>query len=202
MERYLYSTAEWFLGRYCTSAVISVSKEERTAALELSIPGERIALIPNGIVLPALPSRSETRRRFGLTERDVCLIWVGRLAPQKAPDRFVHLFSMLCKCFPESKALMIGSGPMATDLNRLVGTLQLSDRFQMIQDGDAVLSMPAADIFVMTSRYEGLSYALLEAQAVGLPVVAFEVGGLSAVVTDRDSGFIVGQGMSAASWLR
>ena len=192
-ERVLYESVERMLGRSLTAAFVGVAPEEAREARRLGIPPERTHVVPNGLVLPVMPDRAIVRARFGLDEGHVCLMWIGRLAPQKAPDRFVRLFSSLAGEAPEVRALMIGSGPLESRLRDLVRDLGLADRLRMIEDQHAVLSMPAADIFVMTSRYEGLPYVLLEAQSLGLPVVGFEVGGLSTAVDGGATGFVVMQ---------
>ena len=192
-ERMLYEFVERVLGRSLTAAFVGVAPEEAREARRLGIPPERTHVVPNGLVLPVMPDRAIVRASYGLDDGHVCLMWIGRLAPQKAPDRFVRLFSSLAGEFPEVRALMIGAGPLESRLGDLVRDLGLADRLRMIKDQHAVLSMPAADIFVITSRYEGLPYVLLEAQSLGLPVVGFEVGGLSTVVDRGATGFVVPQ---------
>ena len=191
--RMLYGAAERILGRGLTEAFIGVAQEEACEARRLGVAAERTHVVLNGIVLPVLPARAVVRARYSLDDRHMCLMWVGRLAPQKAPDRFVRLFAGLARETPDVRALMIGSGPLEAGLRELVCDLGLADRLQMVQDQQAVLSMPAADIYVMTSRYEGLPYVLLEAQSLGLPVVAFDVGGLSTAVDNGATGFILAQ---------
>ena len=192
-ERLLYEFVERMLGRNLTAAFISVSPEEADEARRLGIFPERTHIVPNGIVLPALTDRATVRARYGLVDEQVCLLWIGRLVPQKAPDRFVRLFAGLADQAPNVRALMIGSGALESRLHGLVGELGLSNRLQVVHDQHAVLNLLAGDIFVLTSRYEGLPYVLLEAQSAGLPVVGFEVGGLSTVVESGTTGFIVAQ---------
>jgi glycosyltransferase involved in cell wall biosynthesis len=190
----LYEAVERVLGRRLTAAFVGVAPEETCEARRLGVPAERAHIVPNGLVIPVvMPERAVVRAKYGLDDRHVCLMWVGRLAPQKAPDRFVRFFSNLAGQTPEVRAVMIGSGPQEPWLRELVRDLRLADRLQIVQDQHAVLSMPAADIYVMTSRYEGLPYVLLEAQSVGLPVVAFEVGGLSTAIGNGATGFAVAQ---------
>jgi glycosyltransferase involved in cell wall biosynthesis len=206
-ERMLYEAVEWVLGRSLTAAFVGVAPEETCEARRLGIPAERVHVVPNGLVLPVvIPNRAAVRAKYGLEEGHVCLMWVGRLAPQKAPDRFVRFFAKLAGQIPEVRALMIGSGPLEPWVRELVRELGLADRLKIVRDQHAVLSMPAADIYVMTSRYEGLPYVLLEAQCIGLPVIAFEVGGLSTAIGNGATGFAVAQddeaGLHAAvRWL-
>jgi glycosyltransferase involved in cell wall biosynthesis len=192
-ERMLYEGMERLLGKHLTEAFVGVAEEEACEARRLGIAAERAHVVANGIVLPLLPDRATVRARYGLDNGQVCLMWVGRLAAQKAPDRFVRLFASVAGQIPEVRAVMIGSGPLEAGLRELARYLGLADRLQLVQDQHAVLSMAAADVYVMTSRYEGLPYVVLEAQSVGLPVVAFEVGGLSAAVDNGATGFVVAQ---------
>ena len=193
VERVLYESAESLLGRHMTETFIGVTQEEVDEGRRLGIRPERALLVPNGIELPPLPARANIRRRLGLAEDHVCLMWVGRLAPQKAPDRFVRLFARLAAETAEATAVMIGSGPLEAEVHTLVGALGLRERLRVVEDQRAVESMPGADIYVMTSCYEGLPYVLLEAQSVGLPVVGFEAGGLRAAIEHGTTGFALAQ---------
>jgi glycosyltransferase involved in cell wall biosynthesis len=192
-ERILYEAVERVLGKGLTEAFVGVAREEACEARRLGVAAERTHVVPNGIVLPVVPDRATVRARYGLDDGHVCLMWVGRLSPQKAPDRFVRLLASLAEQIPEVRAVMIGSGPLEAGLRELVRDLGLAARLQLVQDQQAVLSMRAADIYVMTSRYEGLPYVLLEAQSLGLPVVAFDVGGLSTAVHSGATGFVLAQ---------
>ena len=95
------------------------------------------------------------------------------------PERFLRLFAALARELPWLHAIMIGSGPLEAQVRARIHELGCGPRLRLLRDDEAVLSMPAADVFVSTSRYEGLPYVVLEAQSVGLPVVAFGTGGLS-----------------------
>jgi glycosyltransferase involved in cell wall biosynthesis len=192
-KRFLCETVEKLLGRHLTDAVIAVAEEEAGEAARLGLQAARTHVVPNGLTLPALPVRTTVRARHGLTEQDVCLMWVGRLAAQKDPHRFIRVFTALAGQVPEARAIMIGSGPLQAEVEASVHALGLAGRLQLLRDEEAVLSMPAADIFVSTSRYEGLPYVVLEAQSVGLPVVGFATGGFSTAIEPGATGFILDQ---------
>jgi glycosyltransferase involved in cell wall biosynthesis len=192
-ERFLYEAVEKLLGRHLTDAVVAVAEEDAREAARLGLQAARIHVVPNGLTLPALPARTTVRARLGLAEQDVCLMWVGRLIAQKDPHRFIRVFTALAGQVPEARAIMIGTGPLQAEVEASVHALGLAARFQLLRDEEAVLSMPAADIFVSTSRYEGLPYVLLEAQSVGLPVVGFATGGFSTVIEPGATGFILDQ---------
>ena len=197
-QRVLYTAVERLLGKYFTDAFIGVAQQEADEARRLGVSTDRLHVLPNGITMPPLPERSVVRRIHGIGQDDICLMWVGRLAPQKAPERFAQLFTILAAEAPRVQGVMIGSGPLETHLRALIRGLGLSDRLRLVKDQHAVRSMPAGDIYVMTSRYEGLPYVLLEAQAAGLPVVAFEVGGLATAIEHGATGFAIGQNDEAS----
>jgi glycosyltransferase involved in cell wall biosynthesis len=192
-ERLLYEGIERLLGRHLTDALVAVAQEEADEGARLGIPAPRMRVVPNAVALPDLPGRAEMRARYGLAEADVCVMWVGRLTGQKDPERFVRLFAALAGELPELRAIMIGSGPLEAQVRAHILELGCGARLRLLQDEEAVLSMPAADIFVSTSRYEGLPYVVLEAQTVGLPVVAFKTGGLTTALDAGTTGCIVDQ---------
>jgi glycosyltransferase involved in cell wall biosynthesis len=192
-ERVLYEGVERVLGRGLTEAFFASSEEEAREARRLGVAPARAHVVANGIALPPLPDRSAARASYSLDDGQLCLMWVGRLAPQKAPDRFLRLFAAAAGPFPEVRAVMIGSGPLEPGLRELARSLGLGDRLQLSRDEYAVRSMAAADVLVMTSRYEGLPYVVLEGQSLGLPVVAFDAGGIASVVDDGVTGFVLAQ---------
>ena len=192
-ERLLFETAERMLGRWVTKSFIAVSQEELREAHRLRIAADRTRLIPYGIQTPAMPNRVAMRAKYNLQNTDVCVIWIGRLVPQKAPERFVRLFARVLECTSGTRGLMIGSGPLEGCVRDLIRDLQLAKHLRLLQDPCAAMSLPAADVCAITSRYEGLPYVVLEAQSAGLPVVGFDVGGLSTIVENGTTGLIVAQ---------
>ena len=196
--RLLYSFVEVLLGRTCSDAVIAVSPEERRHALGIGIPASRCRCIPNAAQPPAqLPDRSAARRSFGLAEHEPCLLFVGRLAPQKAPQRFVELVGTLVAGMPRLRGLMLGYGPLESAVRDQIRAAGLEDRIGLFTDRRGWDGIVAADLLVVTSDYEGMPYVLLEAAALGLPIVTTEVGGARLVVTPGVNGLIVPPGNAA-----
>ena len=86
----------------------------------------------------------------------------------------------------------VGRGPLEPELRAMHAQLGLGDRFQLLgHRPDAVRVMSAFDVFCLPSHYEGLPVALMEAVALGLPVVATRVGGLAELVTDGREAVLV-----------
>jgi glycosyltransferase involved in cell wall biosynthesis len=197
--RRLYGGVEALLGRTLSDAVIAVSREEEGHARLLGIPGGRCRHIPNAVRLPDdLPGRAAARALFGLADDEPCLLFVGRLAPQKAPERFVDLVRDLAPAIPRLRGLMLGFGPLEAAVRRWIAEAGLGERIALHTDRRGWDGIAAADLLVATSDYEGMSYVLLEAAAAGLPIVTTDVGGVRGVVAPGENGLIVPAGDAAA----
>ena len=101
------------------------------------------------------------------------LLAIGRLAPEKGFDLLLKAFSSVRICFPSADLTILGSGPDETALKSLCRTLRLESLVNFPGYCPHPESyFPAATLFVLSSRHEGLPNALLEAAAAGLPIVA------------------------------
>jgi len=181
--------SKWLARR--TAAVIAVSDDEAIHAHGLGIDPHKVHVVPNGIENLQLRPRPEVRSRLGLSPDDFVIGFVGRLAPQKAPDIMLDAFAAVCRKQPAARLVMIGSGPLDEETRRHIERIGLNTRVKMLGDVAAVPLMPAFDVFCLSSRYEGMPYVLLEALAVGLPIVGTRVGGTTMCVEDGWNGLIV-----------
>ncbi|MGH8602725.1 MAG: glycosyltransferase [Gammaproteobacteria bacterium] len=189
--RWVYNTAELILSRI-SDGIILVSEEEKAHALANGFSQRKLFLVPNGIPPADVMPRALTRRRLRLGEDDVCIGFVGRFVPQKAAHRLVSAFGCLASRFPLLRLVMVGEGPMQVELRHLAERCGVNERIIWLNNACGREIMPAFDIFVMPSLYEGFPYVLAEAAAAALPIVATPVGGTSAIVRDKVNGFLVG----------
>jgi glycosyltransferase involved in cell wall biosynthesis len=195
LGRWLVGRMEQALG-YIGHALIAVSVEEKDHAIDLGIPGSKVFVVPNGISLDHAPNtevaRETIRREAGLRESDLCVGFVGRLFPQKAPANLLRAFALLDPQTRESSyLLMVGAGPLLSGLRELAGSLGIEDRVRWLGERDGRTVMPAFDVFALPSDYEGLPYVVLEAMSNGLPIVSTSVGGISMLVRDHHNGHVV-----------
>jgi glycosyltransferase involved in cell wall biosynthesis len=167
-----------------TTMTICVSENERAAGLEAgTCRAERTVVIRNAVDV-AGAARS-------LHERAVPrLIAVGRL---KAPKDFLTLIRAIA-AMPQGRfeALIVGDGPDRPDVEAEIRSLGLEERVRLAGERNDVPALLAdSDLFVLSSRSEGLPVTALEAMAAELPVVASDVGGLRELVADGETGILV-----------
>lgn len=122
---------------------------------------------------------------------------VGRLCYQKGFDRLVEVWDKVASQVPDWKLEIIGGGEDEEKLRHYIESKGLADRIiiRSAKSDEMPKIYRDASIYVMTSRYEGLPMALLEAQAVGLPIVSFDCKcGPKDIVTDGEDGYLVNEG--------
>uniref|UniRef100_D5X197 Glycosyl transferase group 1 n=1 Tax=Thiomonas intermedia (strain K12) TaxID=75379 RepID=D5X197_THIK1 len=179
-----------------STAVVGCSEEvTQTLATRDKIPASKLVSIPNGIDLQKFSSFSGAgvRSEFGLPEDRPLIGIVGRLHEQKAHgDLFRALAELPQVRHKQLNCLVIGTGDLQDALKQQVKALWLEDC--VIFTGmrtDVPRLVAAMDVFVMSSHWEGLPIALLEAMASSKAVLCTRVGGIPDVVIDGENGLLV-----------
>jgi glycosyltransferase involved in cell wall biosynthesis len=158
-------------------------------------PAQKLRYVPNGIDLARFSSepgdRARLRHELGLGERPVVLN-VGRFEPAKDHAGLLRAFDALRGTMRDVVLLLVGQGDLVSEMQRQAEFMGLGDSVCFLGTRDDVPAlMNAADVFAMSSSWEGLPLVLLEASAVGLPIVATDVGGNAEIVANEVSGLIV-----------
>ena len=178
-----------------TDRIITVSRDEAEHAVALGIGRRKLVLIENGIESwtpeQVAQKRAATRARLGIGADDVVVGFLGRLAPQKAPDVALRAFRQILDGRPATRIVLAGDGPEGARLRSLMSELGLGDRIVQLPVANGPDVIPAFDLFLMTSRYEGFPYVLLEALAAGCAIVTTRVGGVVDCVLDGENGAVV-----------
>jgi len=168
-------------------AVISVSRQLADQLRGKRVRPERLHVIPNGWsdrirVMQA----SEARGRLNLPAQGIVIGWVGRLIPIKGADVFLRAVRHLSGL--QVTISVIGDGSERTRLEELVRAEGLTDRVRFhgtVPEAGSYLS--AFDVFVLSSRSEGIPVTLLEAMAARVPAVVTSVGGVPEVVGSAEA---------------
>jgi glycosyltransferase involved in cell wall biosynthesis len=179
----LYRHADRLAGRL-TTMTVCVSENERMAGIRAgTCSTKKTVVIPNAVSLESTP-RARHERAVPL------IVSVGRL---KAPKDFLTLVRALAELPEDSyEALIVGDGPERPSLERELRRLGLEERVRLAGERHDVPALLAtADVFVLSSRSEGMPVSVLEAMAAELPVVASRVGGVPELVVDGETGFLV-----------
>lgn len=155
------------------------------------VPPERISVVYNALTnrFDGSLTREEARRAVGLD--GTLVLTVARLYKWKNVDVLIRLVPDLP---PESKLVIVGDGPEEEYLRGLAAEIGVSDRVVFVgrvPQAKVALYLRAADVFVLNTRYEGLSHTILECMDVGIPVVATAVGGNMELIEDGVNGFLV-----------
>jgi glycosyltransferase involved in cell wall biosynthesis len=139
--------------------------------------------------------RAEVRAEFGLDGSELVVGTVGNLRLQKAYPDLLAAAREVVDRLPDVRFVAVGQGPLEAEIRAIHHRLGLGDRFLLVgYRADAVRVMGACDVFVLASLYEGLGVAIMEALALGLPVVATAVGGVPEVVDHGREGLLVPPG--------
>ncbi|MDK1489140.1 glycosyltransferase [Sinorhizobium sp. 7-81] len=155
-------------------------------ALSLGMPEARISVIVNGVSAPAPDMAQTVRASFGIPADAFVFGFIGRLSSQKAPERLVDAFRNA-----SASVVMVGSGEMEDELRRAIAASGLQGRIHLTSAFTGPKTVAAFDLVVMPSRYEAMSYVMLEAAAAGRPIIISDVGGAKTVINNGENGFII-----------
>lgn len=165
--------------------------------LPLSLP--HVEIVRHGADLSSvrsgLDARAGARVLLGLDTTDRVVGTVGNFTPKKDHDTLLRAIASLVGSGSDLKLVLVGSGPLEAELRSRAESLGIGDRvlFTGMREDVATL-LPAFDVFALSSRFEGLPIALLEAMAACVPTVATAVGGIPEVITDGTDGLLVEPG--------
>ncbi len=156
----------------------------------------RARSLQHGIDVAAVSSetryRAAIRAEFGLHDDDVVIGTVANFRDQKDYPNLLGAVSLLRDQGVRCRFVAVGQGPLESQIRDLVTDLCLDDIVTLTgYRSDATEVMAAFDVFVLASKYEGLPVALMEALALGLPIVATAVGGVGEALTDGVDAILV-----------
>jgi glycosyltransferase involved in cell wall biosynthesis len=178
-----YVLADRWLGRWTDLVVVNAACTAEVLVARERLPREKLRVVYNGIDLEAFdPARANgsARLSLGLESSAVVIGSVGRLEPVKRYGDLVVAVARIAGRFPKARLCLVGEGSRREALLEQAQQLGVGDRLVLpgvVGVGQIAAALAAMDCFVLPSEYEGCSNAILEAMALGRPVIATDVGG-------------------------
>jgi len=181
------------------SRVIALTQVETDQYRRMGIPGEKIAIIPNGIDLSEyaeLPPKDSFKKKFNILEDRKIILYIGRIHKIKGIDFLVRAYAYLKNKMNFKDAILVIAGPNDGYLSEIIHLAQASGVSNSVlfvgslYGGDKLAAYVDSEVYILPSRYETFPMAVLEAYACGKPVIASDVGGLKELIVDGETGFL------------
>lgn len=175
--------------RYAATRLVAVAPRLRDAYLRAwKLPPEQVVAILNAVPLERfldIPERPAN-------DADIVITNIGRLNPQKAQSLLLDAMQQVLQRYPRARLMIVGQGRLEQELKLLAQTLGIAERVQFTGVRNDVAEVLAeTDIFVLSSRWEGLPVTAAEAMAAGRAIVLTDVGGNRDLVEHGAHGLIV-----------
>lgn len=181
--------------RKATARAIALTDAGRKALIAQGMSPSAVRVVANGLADPGAPSdgaRRTARAALGIADGVPVVGWVGRLEPQKDPDLLLDVAKLVSMMAPTARIVVVGDGSEAPRLRKIAHDMGLDAAIVWLgwrKDAAALLS--GMDALLLPSKYEGMPMVVIEAMAVGLPVVARRIPGLDELVDDGTTGWLV-----------
>jgi glycosyltransferase involved in cell wall biosynthesis len=191
--------ADTWTNRFSTH-VCAVSESTRQFLIQHEgVSEERATTVHNGVDLaifhPRPEQRAEARARWNLPPDAFVVAGIGRLSYQKNFALFLDTAAKVLEKHPSAHFVIAGTGEDDAALRAQAARLGIESRLQFLgYVGDMTALYPALDLLLLTSRYEGLPITILEAMAVGIPIVASRLDGMLEILRDGEEAALVPPG--------
>lgn len=191
MKERTFIQAERYAGSIA-DRLITVCKQNKQLAIQQKLAKpDQIIPIYSGIDMNRFDVQADRENifdRFELNPKKPLVVFIGRLAAQKAPLDFVNAAKQVLSKCPETQFIMAGDGPLADDV---LTAIRSESRIQCIGFYDQVPELMAvSDVLAVSSLWEGLGRSVTEAMIMGLPVAATAVDGIPELVTHGKTGLL------------
>lgn len=168
---------------------LAVSESSKQDLIERGVPAERIDLLYNGITFPQIEIPPVTQRPYRVA-------YLGRLEPYKRIHLLLAALARLAQRFPQLEIVLVGRGSERDALERRAAELGIAGRTRFagfVSDGERDALLAQARVCVCPSVKEGWGITVIEANALGVPVVATDAPGLRDAVRHDETGLLVAE---------
>ena len=191
-----YRMDRWCLPRY--ERVFCVSEDLYSECIAAGVRPERCELLENGIDTAEFKRQrtiAEAKAMLGLPPSGMMIGGVGRLSPEKGFDTLIRSVGALVKQGHDLRLVIVGEGDDRPRLESLISALHLDSRVRLVGwQADVRPYFEAMDVYALSSLREGLPNVVLEAMALGVPVVATRVAGVPRLLRQGRNGSLVEPG--------
>ncbi|MFK5587383.1 glycosyltransferase [Lactobacillus delbrueckii] len=177
-----------------TKKVVCISEAEMQSVIKNKICSkEKLSIITNGVDIDYIQSAPKlSRKELGIPENAVVIGQIGRLSPQKAPDIFVKMATLVKKEIPHAFFVMVGDGELRDKIWKLIKSKHLEDSFLITGwVENPTIYLKNMDVATLLSRWEGFGLAIAEYMCAGVPLVATNVDAIPYVVSNGVDGILV-----------
>lgn len=193
----IYYPIEKWLSRY-TDCLITINREDYNTAIDHKFRAGRIELV-NGVGIDLTKfkpqdknTKEKLRKEYGFSNQDFILVYVGELSYRKHQDLLISVMQQLKNTVPNIKLLLVGDGPFYDQYKKQIVDAGIVDNVKLLgYKKDIPNLMALSDLAVSSSRQEGLPVNIMEAMAVGLPLVVTDCRGNRDLVKNNENGFVV-----------
>jgi glycosyltransferase involved in cell wall biosynthesis len=181
---------------------VAITEEIEESLRQIGIPARKLAKIANGIPLDDFSQsydKGHVKAEIGWSGKTIVVTFVGRLVQAKGVDWLIEVWQHVARQHRQARLLIVGDGPERTALETKAQALGIMNTVAFVGRQTEVFKfLAASDVFVLPSRQEGTSNALLEAMSQSLPVVVADdiLGGNRGVVNDQQDGYVIKLGDS------
>ena len=181
---------------FCAHRIIAISEKVRQELIESGGPSKQIdtVYVPVDYHRFANAAKGNIRQELCFDQSHIIITSVGHAVPVKGWDVTIKAFVQVHKQIPNARMILVGDRTSLEYYNQLTGLVKQYEMEENIKftgkRDDIPEILKASDIFILPSRSEGLSLALIEAMAAGLPCVAARVGGIPEVINHRENGLL------------
>lgn len=174
--------------KYFKIKPVAISPRVKASIIEeYSIDEKNVPMIYNGINLNKILKKQD----YSIKER-VNILHVGRFASQKNHKALLKGVAIAAESYPNIKLQLIGKGELESQIISLIDKYRLNNHVELLGTRDNVYNeMRNTDIFILPSLWEGMPITLIEAMAVGLPIIASDVGGIPDMLTNEKNALLI-----------
>jgi len=185
-----YLDEKWLRPAYrelCRSERVVMSGNHRGAnddyARWIGVPAERVVHVPNAIEPELFPTPTprdlaELNEELGIAPDTRVILGVFRVSAEKDPLSFVEVCARALRAEPDARAFLAGVGPLGEQVQARIEALEMTGQIRLLgRRSDVNVLMKRASVLLLTSQKEGMPNVVMEAQLMGIPVVATDAGG-------------------------